>query len=751
MTTIIEPVTDSFREKYLKQDFLAFFKSRVEDSASIQLGAFDLKTIVLLPPYVKLLLKVLNLTCWHCDGSPPKSMKKFKSLKEAHQFIASKSFKCQTCKRRTKFINDEKEGDEKRGIIYNNIRADGLVNSEGYYSSKKLYALVNLIKDINLIHYGLTSKFHPKHFFTHFFLSVQAQYISSNLVDADGVVQPNPNDVVKNTTIALYEELTSNSDIKDSDVQNMINIIYGIKRQDNATTYTKLTSGKYSIHSDLKSTQLVNATRSTIISGADIPFNTVKLPRRVQEDLGIMVKVTEQNIDMIKNLKLMNLLIRPPTSILVDSMVKRKLMDGDVVSLVRSPVIDAESVKAFRVIFTDDPTISFPIPSTSSYNADFDGDEVTAILFDHPKAYVETLKYYYIFNNLIRGGDGTSSIKLVLNTPLAVLDILESKEIDTDMIKYLLSKLNLQYDIPDIQNRMDEYYDLSDVHKGIFLISSIIPKSVIYTGKFIRIVNGIVTFYKSEIDGEYSNMKNIVNTILSIIIVNGTTEELDIFMENLRILVNEWLWLNPKVISITDSCHSYVSIRKNNAVSFALDHPKLRNNLFWSMAHGIKGNIDKARVLFYGLPVVSSNLTRVEHNHMPFSKRGEKNTGRYNIGSNLYEGLSLVELIYAFANSKYDVISSKKNTATSGHLSNQVRGSFSNITQDENGRFLQNGKVMSQETVSAFKPTSQAKVANDHIVTREIFTPKYTETIIDNEENDSQLLSDTEEEAEDDE
>jgi len=740
MSSIVFPVTDEFRSKHLKVDFNEFFNSSVESSSDIELGSFKLKHRVLIPVFVKQLLKVLNLTCWICKSHPPILKKPQENLATAYKNGGKRKFKCSLCGSSNKYINNVKELDKNKGVIYNNIqRENGTnVNSTKSISSHHLFKMVKTISEVNLQYYGLRIKFHPIQFFTKYILTPQKSYISSNSGSSEEIQMSIGSDVIYNSINELWEK-TRNNILSENETQRLVNVMYGVNRTDSATTYLQLTTGKYSTHADLKSTQMTNTGRSTIIGGSDIPYDTVKIPKRSRGDVGVYYKVTEHNIDMIKNFKNLGLLISKPDEIVVGKTVKRMIMNDEIVVMVRYPVLNPESVSAFRVILTDESTITFSISSTSVSNADYDGDEMNFNLFGDMNSYIETFKYLYLPNKLIKGGDGKPTIKLVLNSPLAFIDILNYGKIDIKVYKHIINKLYRIVDKESFLNRYSSHMG-KPILDGLFLMSMILPKEVIYTNRFIEVRDGIIIKYRRVIDGTWANASSILNSILTIIIAHTDKDTVAIFMENMRILTNEWLHSRNINISLTDYCHGYNSIRKTGGANFDPDLIKEKNNLLYTMAHSIKGDIHKAKILLLKLPVVTSNLTKTENSQIPFIRRGQVDNTSYNTGSNLFEGLSLQESVMAFANSKISVINSKRDVATTGDIANRVRSVLSSVSQNLNGKVMFNGHPLAENTISPFSQTETIAIGDNYPITQEYFKPNSTKIINTTTENDAEAI-----------
>jgi len=149
----------------------------------------------------------------------------------------------------------------------------------------------------------------------------------------------------------------------------------------------------------------VNFTARTVITaGADLNCNEIGLPIKIAMILTYPEVVTKYNIEQMKKLilrkeyptantlwklskyvkgqRLLPIQLhygRESVDVNIGDVVERQLVTGDVVFMNRQPTLHKQSMMTHIVNVIDDPelmTARLPVPVTTPYNADYDGDEM---------------------------------------------------------------------------------------------------------------------------------------------------------------------------------------------------------------------------------------------------------------------------------------------------------------------------------------------------------------------------------------
>jgi DNA-directed RNA polymerase beta' subunit len=120
--------------------------------------------------------------------------------------------------------------------------------------------------------------------------------------------------------------------------------------------------------SELKQT-LPSYTGTTQMRGKDVSLEDYVIMRNLQRRLNATID-SDVSIDSLKPK------YGSPLELEIGDKVNRELRNGDRVVINRQPTLHRESMMSFQVQLIDDKVIRMPLSNTTSYNADFDGDEM---------------------------------------------------------------------------------------------------------------------------------------------------------------------------------------------------------------------------------------------------------------------------------------------------------------------------------------------------------------------------------------
>lgn len=687
------------------------------------------------PLFLEYIVKALSMICTSCRAPILKQHGLVpRDFRHAYKLFTAKNKSCtKDCGYTAVYRIENKEH---KGVVYKKI-----MHGKEVISNKKAYYNLNLVNEEDLLYLGLPTNLHPKVFFSRVLVTIQKSFYATLLTDAEGeIIVGKGNKVIEgiDTLYSLSLAKSRNVDM----YQNAYSMMMGSSDDKVDTiTFTSMSSGKYSFISELKTTVVENTIRTTVIGAPNLPYNYLGVPRDLAAEVGVNIKVTSSNIDMIKTMKTLNLLLGEDVPIVEGIWIKRQAMNGDIAVGARSPILDPEAVIGYRIALIDGPCISYPLPMTSVANLDMDGDEMNLKVFEDSKATVEVMESMYIPNSIISGSTGTPVPKLVLNAPYGfVLLLVEKNTILKSHWHHLTRGLTYIESGAEFKSRYYSIMKKDAKISGHTLLSTILPPLFNYTDKggSISIENGIITTFQpyqtnleSGIEKNVSG-KKLINTVLEIIIANFPIETVNRFMSNIRILTNNYFDLFPPSIAISDYMDAYMSVRTNNAEFVNLKTTD--STLLETIGYNIKGDIDNIRLLLFKFPKMTSNVFPSQNTQLPFFERGSA-LETYNHGSNLFEGLSKLELTIISSRSRRDIIVSKKNVSKTGDMGNQVRATMAGVYLDNEMTTTFNavkvGSVISplfgiQKTLNTFKGCP---------VSPEFFVPSSTDSIGEGKQN----------------
>ena len=753
MSISIEYLSDDEKRKLFsntEDEFLQLWNDpEVNNISQSKIIGFELNYKLFNPLLINYIIGTLNMMCWNCK-KPLLKLKEEKTevdirpidFKDAKRMVSTMRYGCPVCGYSPRFLA---KASETSGSFVDRIYSKfnkTLIEEK----ISKIYEDLEKISEEDLIYFGLPSNLHPRNFFTSVICCIQKNFYTSMLTDAEG----NEITTRSNKIVIGIEGLYNSRNFEMNNIeqeytqQKFFSSMIGHSKDDsNAsaqnTTFKKISTGKYSFTSELRTTVITNTGRSTIVGAPDLPYNYIGVPKRFSENLGIIIKVTQSNFQVLSLMKDCNLLINPPEVLEIGSNVKRKIMDGDVGVVTRSPILDPDSVQAYRIKLIDGPVIKLPLPMTTIMNADFDGDEVNIKVFEDPKANVEVLEHMLISNNLISGSKGIPIPKLVLNTCYGFTLILTEK--NTFTIQNLID-ITKGLEFSETPEEFETRYFSVLKHKpkkdGKTLLSMILPKHLHYTNNkgSISIQNGIITkFEKIDIDRKTFNGKKILNSIFTSIIANFDPIITTKFMNNIRILINNYFDVFPECISLHDFMTAYTSFRKHKGQ--VVDVINSDSTLLETIGYGIKGDKDNLKLLLYEFPRQKSYIYPVDNTQTPFFPSGSK-LETYNIGSNLFEGLSLMELLMVGGKARLDILNSKKNVAKTGDIGNKTRSTMSSVYLNEDSEVTFNNIKLGSVVSPLFDINSTISSFDDCPVSPEFLFPSSTDSKNIIEENVSE-------------
>jgi len=242
--------------------------------------------------------------------------------------------------------------------------------------------------------------------------------------------------------------------------------------------------------------------------------------------------------------------------------LERQLRDGDIVLLNRQPTLHKGSMIAQTVVIRHGKTIRMPLAITSTFNADFDGDEMNIHVPQNHRSRTELHELSHAKHLLTSAQSSKSNLKIVQDSLLA--NYLMTKP-DMKMTKSRFHNIcsKSEWSISEINKKerritrvLKKYNKPWSVYSGRGLFSMMLPDNFFYekrTGAnpdepVVIIKEGTLlagTISKSDLGGGHSS-------ILRIIIKEYPVQVALDFIDNVQFLPNEWLMYHGFSVGIKD-------------------------------------------------------------------------------------------------------------------------------------------------------------------------------------------------------
>lgn len=251
-----------------------------------------------------------------------------------------------------------------------------------------------------------------------------------------------------------------------------------------------------------------------------------------------------QKLEHIKPNKKKNFLIK------IGDIIERKLKNGDILLLNRQPTLHRGSMIAQKVRLIPGKTIRLNLAVTSSFNADFDGDEMNLFCPNDIEAETELRYLSSVDNFIINPQSSNSNIVLVQDTLLGIYKMTLKKQ-------PFLSKnifMNIIYSIGEkgVEQyiKKKEYLD-KDV-PGRFLFSLLLPDDFFYRKennvdpeeKELVIEHGVLK--------KGALKKGDINYIIKLLYIEYSIDHAKEFVNNIQFLTMKYLLYIGFSIGIKD-------------------------------------------------------------------------------------------------------------------------------------------------------------------------------------------------------
>ena len=242
--------------------------------------------------------------------------------------------------------------------------------------------------------------------------------------------------------------------------------------------------------------------------------------------------------------------------------LERQLRNGDIVLLNRQPTLHKGSMIAQTIVIRPGKTIRMPLAITSTFNADFDGDEMNIHVAQNHRSRTELHELSHAKHLLTSAQSSKSNLKIVQDSLLA--NYLMTKP-GMNMTKSRFHNIccKSEWSISQINKKerritrvLKKYNKDWSVYSGRGLFSMMLPDNFFYekrTGAntdepIVVIKEGTLlagTISKSDLGGGHSS-------ILRIMIKEYPVKVALEFIDNVQFLANEWLMYHGFSVGIKD-------------------------------------------------------------------------------------------------------------------------------------------------------------------------------------------------------
>ena len=229
----------------------------------------------------------------------------------------------------------------------------------------------------------------------------------------------------------------------------------------------------------------------------------------------------------------------------IGDVVKRQLIDGDIVLLNRQPTLHKASMQAFNVIIKPVKTLKMNLAMTKAFNADFDGDEMNIHV---PQSYEATAELRELSSSLkciMSNQNGKPNVAIVQDSLIGLFYM--SKEewnhqsLEKDQFFDLLMVVNKAHSFNERMNQI--LLTLSklnvnvskkcNIFNGKGILSFLFPYDFDYQRNHIIIENGV--FIAGILE------KNVVSQIIKMIYKDYGENVTANFVDNIQFVTNKYL------------------------------------------------------------------------------------------------------------------------------------------------------------------------------------------------------------------
>jgi DNA-directed RNA polymerase subunit A' len=397
--------------------------------------------------------------------------------------------------------------------------------------------------------------------------------ISRPPVYAGGTIKEDPLTVYYGEIVSKSNEIRSNpmaNEDTEKVLYKLVNKLISGKKKDFGEAKDSLgilqrINGKEGLFRGALQGKRVNYSGRAVLSPSiDIEFGEIGIPEAMARLFHMPVSVTQDNygfiIELLEAGKIVsytpyedgeakpkiNISPNVPVTIKVGDEVERMAIDGDMCVFNRQPTIHHGSLLGYTMrILKEGNTIRLHPSSTTTHNADFDGDAAMVLYPRDPKAIEEVRYLIHTIENLMddKHGkplagiimDGITSAYLMTSDNEIIHPLLFTSAIDS-------MKNGKNFDIEGLQDRAKKF----GLHpwSGRTLFSALFPEDFTYNNAGIVIYKGILIGGRVKAGAIDSGQRSIIQELWKFY---GPQEAANFLTNATRVLL---LWLNNYGFSI---------------------------------------------------------------------------------------------------------------------------------------------------------------------------------------------------------
>jgi DNA-directed RNA polymerase beta' subunit len=230
--------------------------------------------------------------------------------------------------------------------------------------------------------------------------------------------------------------------------------------------------------------------------------------------------------------------------------VERRIRDGDILLLNRQPTLHRGSMIAQKVKLLPGKTIRLNLAITTSFNADFDGDEMNLFCPNNVDSETELRYLSSVDNFILNAQSSKANIVLVQDTLLGVYRMTlpsQPKLSKQEMFKIIYSIGNFGY---NQFCHKKEYFDSLD--SGKFLFSILLPNDFFYHKRNDLDSNEPTVIIEHGILKSGVLHKKIVNDLVGLLYLEYDSQIAKEFINNVQFVATNYLLVTGFTVGIKD-------------------------------------------------------------------------------------------------------------------------------------------------------------------------------------------------------
>lgn len=262
--------------------------------------------------------------------------------------------------------------------------------------------------------------------------------------------------------------------------------------------------------------------------------------------------------------------------------VERQLQNGDLVLLNRQPTLHKGSMLAKRIIIRPYKTFRLNLATTSTFNADFDGDEMNIHVAQQYDSRVELDILSATRANIMSSQSSKSNIRIVQDSLLgAFLLTIKRERIPIHIFNNILMKgdwdmEHISRKIKHIKKVLKELErDESLLYTGKGLVSFMLPDDFFYTKKTdADKKEAVVKIYKGVLyEGGFNKsvLGSTHNSIIQVLYKEYNEYICMDFINNIQFIANEWLCNYSFSLGIEDCIATKKEMINENVLKYFLE------------------------------------------------------------------------------------------------------------------------------------------------------------------------------------